>query len=161
MIDLDDEADLRVDDDGFVLIIAPDRYDSFIDDDWTLEQIVARLTDQMTAGSMFAAFVGQDGDEDRLTYGPPDPSEVITREASTIVDVGPGGLWLTDYTQITMAAQFADESPIGPCSVRLPVGPGRYEVRLQQMKSGALHLSVTSAPTAPHVEHRSVPWFEL
>ncbi|MGD2202060.1 MULTISPECIES: hypothetical protein [Microbacterium] len=27
------------------------------------------------------------------------------------VDAGAGGLWLTDYTQLTMAAQFDDEAP--------------------------------------------------
>ncbi|KXO88027.1 hypothetical protein AXK56_11615 [Tsukamurella pulmonis] len=161
MTDLDNETNFQVDDDGFVLLITPDSYDSYIDRNWTLEQITTRFTEQMTARSMFAAYVGQDAALHQLTYGPPALSAVVAREASSVVDVAEGGLWLTDYTQITMAAQFEDEQPIGTYSTRLPVDPGRYEVRLHQLDTGALHLTVVPSAVTAHIAQHSVPWFDL
>lgn len=156
-----EEPNLQVDDDGFVLLITPDTYLSFIDEDWTLEQVTSRFTEQMNSGSMFAAYVGEGFVLDRLNYGPPDPAEAIAREAASVVDVGADGIWITDYTQITMAAQFADYSPLGEYSTRLPVDAGRYEVRLKQLDSGALHLDATIASATAHIENHAVPWFEL
>lgn len=160
-----DYPDLRVDDDGFVVLITPDTYVSFVDEDWTFDQITAHFAEQMTAGSMFAVYVGQgSGLEviDELTYGPPAPGETAEHEASGVVEVGPDGLWLADYAQITTAAQFQGQSPItADFSTRLPVAPGRHEVRLQHLATDALHLTVTPAANAAHIEHHSVPWFEL
>ncbi|MDP0399752.1 hypothetical protein [Tsukamurella strandjordii] len=161
MTDLDNEPNFQVDDDGFVLLVTPDSYDSYIDEDWTLDQITTRFTEQMTAGSMFAAYVGPDAALHQLTYGAPAPSAAVAREASSAIDVAAGGLWLTDYTQVTMAAQFEDQQPLGTYSTRLPVDPGRYEVRLQQLDSGALHLTVTPSADTMHIVHQSVPWFDL
>lgn len=113
---------------------------------------------------MFAVYVGQgSGLEviDELTYGPPAPGQTAEHEASGVVEVGPDGLWLTDYAQITMAAQFEGQSPIAHFSTRLPVAPGRHEVRLQHLATDALHLTVTPAANAAHIEHHSVPWFNL
>ena len=161
MTNLDNEPNFQVDDDGFVLLITPDSYDSFIDEDWTLDQITTRFTEQMTAGSMFAAYVGPDAALHQLTYGPPAPSAAVAREASSAIDVAAGGLWLTDYTQVTMAAQYEDQQPLGTYSTRLPVEPGRYEVRLQQLALGALHLTVIPSTDTVHIAHQSVPWFDL
>lgn len=156
----DREVALHVDDDGFVCLVAPDTYAGFVDADWTLDKLLARFVEQMNQGTLFVAFPGPDHALERLTFGANLPSQQVQREASNVVQVGPEGLWLTDYTGLTMAAQFADTGPTTNYSVKLPVTPGRYLVRLHE-SDGAFHLTVSPVDANATVPLRAVPWFEL
>ena len=54
--------------------------------------------------------------------------------ATGVVTVGEDGLWLTDYTQLTMAGQFADESALSRYAQRLLVEPGGERVTARDPK---------------------------
>ncbi len=47
------------------------------------------------------------------------------------VQVDEDGLWLTDYAQLTIAAQFRDERPIADHHPRLPVPIGTYRITIR------------------------------
>lgn len=155
--------DLQVDEDGFVCIVAPDTYEGFVHVDWTLDSLLARFVEQMNRGSLFIAYPGPDDADSDIAFEtmPRETSE--GRTASGTVQVGPAGLWLTDYTQLTMAAQFSDESSIAKYSQRLPIAPGQYQVTLHKEITGdesTFILTVSPAYSSEIVQQHSVPWFD-
>ena len=96
-----------------------------------------------------------------MTFEPAPPQTSAAREVSGIVQVGTAGLWLTDYSQLTMAAQFSDESPIDIYSQRLPVDPGRCQITLREEAADeepTFMLTVSPASTDAVMEQHSVPW---
>lgn len=147
----------EIDDDGFVCVVSPDRYAGFVDEDWELDDLLSRFVEQMNAGSLFLAYPGDEAAGAALTLVAKEP-ETAARRTSGVVHVGEGGLWLTDYTQLTMAAQFADEGPVTASARRLAVEPGTYLVVLSEIGEEEYALTVRphagDAPT-----HASVPWF--
>ncbi|NQX27862.1 hypothetical protein HQQ81_10975 [Microbacteriaceae bacterium VKM Ac-2854] len=163
-MDLADSPPLEIDSDGFVCLVAPDRYTGFVDEDWTLTALLERFVEQMNARALFVAYPGPDVIDEPLALVAGAVSERTTRAASGLIEVGAGGLWVTDYTQLTMAAQYADERPIAGYSARLPVEPGVYVVTLQEIAAdSSFVLSVAPAPidavgTSGRIH--VVPWFE-
>jgi hypothetical protein len=155
--------DLQVDGDGFVCVVAPDTYEGFVHADWTLDSLLARFVEQMNRGSLFIAYPGPDDADRDLAFETVPPKTGAGRAASGTVQVGPAGLWLTDYTQLTMAAQFSDESSIASYSQRLPVAPGQYHVTLHEEITGdesTFTLTVSPANPDDVVQQLSVPWFD-
>ena len=154
---------LEVDDDGFVCVVAPDSYEGFVDEDWTLDSLLARFVQQMNRGSLFVAYPGPDAANSEIAFGTEQAPTGAGREASGIVQVGTAGLWLTDYAELTMAAQFSDESPIASYSQRLPVATGRYRITLREQDAedeSTFVLTVSPVGLDEVVEQSSVPWFE-
>ncbi|MCD2497124.1 MULTISPECIES: hypothetical protein [Microbacterium] len=147
----------EVDADGFVCVVAPDGYSGFVDEDWTLPDLLTKFAEQMNAGSLFVAYPGDEAADAALTVDAEEAENVI-RRAYGVVRVGDGGLWLTDYTQLTMAAQFADEGPLASYAHRLDVDPGTYLVALAETGDGEYALTIR-----PHhgeaIVHDAVPWF--
>ncbi len=158
----DDPIDLQIDDDGFVCVIAPDGYSGFVDEDWALDQLLARFVEQMNQGNLFIAYPGPDHAGADLAFEQAPSPESAIRKVAGIVHVGDAGLWLTDYTELTMAAQFEDAPPLASYSRRLPIAPGTYRVTLRERPLDGSHFLLTVAPADAEtvVEHRSVPWFE-
>ena len=85
------ELHSSVDDDGFVALVCPDTYSGYISDDWTLEQILARFTEQMNAGALFTAYPGPDLASASLRISDTPSKVAAQREASGLVRVGSGG----------------------------------------------------------------------
>ncbi|MFB2584571.1 hypothetical protein [Herbiconiux liukaitaii] len=157
----EDALSLTVDEDGFVCLVAPDTYRGFVHEDWELEQLLAHFTAQMNEGSLFIAYPGPDHADDPLEFTGGAVDAPVLREAVSIVRVGPAGLWVTDYTQLTMAAQFDDEAPTGPGAIRLPVPEGAHRVTLQHTAGvPRFTLTITPAPPAAPGPLTAVPWFE-
>ena len=156
------ESTLCVDEDGFVCLVAPDHYEGFVNEDWSLEELLAHFVRQSNQGALFIAYPGPDHADDPLTIEAGTPGQAGVRRASATVRVGPGGLWHTDYTQLTMAAQFPDEPPMASYAERLPVEEGTYLVTLIHAPADdpSFHVWVQvadpAAATAPVTE---VPWF--
>lgn len=155
---------LEVDDDGFVCVVAPDSYEGFVDEDWTLDRLLARFVEQMNRGSLFVVYPGPDCANSEILFGTEQTPTNAGREASGIVEVGAAGLWLTDYAELTMAAQFSDESPIASYSHHLPVTAGRYRITIREhaaQDEPTFVLTVSPASADTVVQQVSVPWFEV
>lgn len=104
-VDYDDE-------DGFVAFVDAPAYQGFIGD-WTLESIVALFDQRCREGVLAIQYVGQlDSWAAIAIRGEPSttPSE---RELDLPITIRSGQLWMTTYTDLTMVAQFDDETLVG------------------------------------------------
>ena len=170
MSDMNFELRARVDEDGFVALVCPDTYQGFVNEDWTLEQVLSRFVEQMGAGALFAIYPGPDVADMSVRISDVPSSATAWREVSGLVRVGEGGLWLTDYTQLTMAAQFQDSRPIEDGRIdhiRLPIPSGVYQITARQFSRSyedeiepAVELIFVPAdPSENHASFKEVPWF--
>ncbi|PHP90557.1 hypothetical protein CFB52_010640 [Burkholderia sp. AU18528] len=161
------ELQATVDADGFVALVCPDMYSGYVDENWTLDQVLARFAEQMNNAALFIAYPGHDFADRVLRISDAPLPATVLREVSGVVNVGEQGLWLTDYTQLTMAAQFRDELPMRNHHLRMPVSPGPHRLTLRQLasptenaSSPSIELIVTSFPSNQNDAHfDSVPWF--
>ena len=78
-----DPTNLRVDEDGFVALVAPDAYSGFVDEDWELEDLLARFVEQMNCEVLFIAYPGPDDANAALELSPQAPS-AMRRQAIRI-----------------------------------------------------------------------------
>lgn len=157
---MSDALVLHVDDDGFFCLVAPDTYSGFVDEDWELEHLLTHFAGQMNAGSLFVAYPGPYAPGEEVVVVDRDLDAPVLREAVGAVHVGPGGLWVTDYTQLTMAAQFDDEAPTIPGALRVPIPEGWHRVDLRQV-DGNPRYTLTISPLAGDDREpiSAVPWF--
>ena len=122
------------DDSGFLALVVPAAYETFVASDWTLDQILGHFKAQMGRHSLLIWGTGLEGFwkvDVRLKK-----SKVKGfREASGPLRVVGGSLLLTNYESLTMAAQFKDvtlpEKHQEDLLVLLP--DGDYTCRIIQM----------------------------
>ena len=122
------------DDSGFLALVVPAAYETFVASDWTLDQILAHFKTQMGRRFLLIWGTGLEGFwkvDVRLTR-----SKVKGfREVSGPLQVVGGSLLLTNYESLTMAAQFEDvtlpEKHQEDLLVSLP--DGEYTCRIIQM----------------------------
>lgn len=114
----------------------------------------------MRQGSLFVAYPGPDDADEVVELADDRPDAPALREAVNTIHVGSGGLWVTDYTQLTMAAQFDDEAPIASGSIRLLVDEGPQRVTLRHVASDRGYV-LTIGPVADDDREplSAVPWF--
>lgn len=156
---------LAIDEDGFFALVSPDLYRGFVAEDWELDQLMSHFLDELNSGSLFIAYPGPDDADEPVLFNKDSSAATPLREAVGTVEVSAAGLWLTDYTQLTMAAQFRDESSIALSATLLPVPEGLHTVVFQQVDMG-YRLTVMPVsqvyiemPDAPRQLLDAVPWF--
>ncbi|MCD2189402.1 hypothetical protein [Actinomycetospora soli] len=117
---------LHTDEDGFLLLVVREAYAGFVDPDWTLAQLQAHVARERAAGHVFGVHLGPDGaDRPVEVRGAPSTASSVREEHGRLL-VGDDGLWVPDYTALTMAAQFADEPVVHPDRtphLLVPAGP--------------------------------------
>ncbi len=103
--------ELKIDDeDGFLSIVNTDRYQTFVHEDWTMESLMCHFTDQMNELNCIVWRTDDKGGDLWTVRILEEPStEKSFREASHEIEVADGKLYVVDYTDLTMAAQFDDE----------------------------------------------------
>lgn len=159
---MSDVVVLHVDEDGFFCLVAPDAYRGFVDEDWQLEQLLTHFVGQMREGSLFVAYPGPDDAGAAVTVADGLLDAPALREAAGTVRVGAGGLWLTNYTQLTMAAEFDDAAPIAFGAIRLPVQEGSHRVILRHVDGDPGYVLTIGAVADDNRESlNAVPWFSL
>jgi hypothetical protein len=160
------------DDSGFLALVVPAAYDTFVASDWTLDQILTHFKTQMGRRSLLIWETGLEGSwkvDMRLKK-----SKVKGfREASGPVQVVGGSLLLTNYESLTMAAQFKDvtlpEKHQEDLLVSLP--DGDYTCRIIQMfdperqesagdDSPDFVIEIQKA-TGKVAAWESIPWFKV
>jgi len=157
---MSDVVPLHIDEHGFFCLVAPGAYRGFVDEDWQLEQLLTHFVGQMHEGSLFVAYPGPDDADEVVAVADDRPDAPALRGAVSAVHLGTGGLWLTDYTQLTMAAQFDGEAPIAAGAIRLPVHDGWQRVTLQQVAGDPRYvLTITPLAGDDRERLRAVPWF--
>ncbi len=158
------------DDSGFLGILDPDGYESFVAADWELEQLTAHFRIQMRRERLLLWGTGCEGlwlvDVRRAPSG-------ITgfREVTGTIESSAGRLALTNYESLTMAAQFEDVTlpQTHEQDQVLEVPRGRYRCRVVQFQDPDQELDeervgfvVELTPTnEPHAAWDAFPWSDL
>jgi hypothetical protein len=122
------------DDSGFLALVVPAAYKSFVATDWTLDQVLQHFTAQMARRSLLIWGTGLEGFW-KVDVVLKKASVKGTREISGPLRVVGGSLLLTNYESLTMAAQFKElalpEKHQEGLLVCLP--DGGYTCRIVQM----------------------------
>jgi hypothetical protein len=121
------------DDSGFMALVDPAAYRSFVDSKWTLNQLVRHFKEQMKCRRLVIWGTGRD-DIWRVEVRFHRSSDTGFRKFSTKVRASAGQLLLTNYEALTMAAQFEDVSlpEAHQKDLLIPVTPGVYDCRIVQ-----------------------------
>ena len=121
------------DDSGFLALIEPRNYTSFVDEDWELEQLFKHFKNQMGKGNMLIWATGE------CNTWNVEVNRFFTdtkgfREAFGSIKVESESVYLINYESLTMAAQFSDihlpESHMNDLFIELE--NGCYNVRIVQ-----------------------------
>ena len=121
------------DDSGFLALVVPTSYETFVARNWTFDQIMAHFRAQMARRSLLIWGTGSEGSW-KVDVVLTKSHAAGFREVSGPLLVVGGSLLLTNYDSLTMAAQFNDvtlpENHQGDLVVPLP--DGDYTCRIIQ-----------------------------
>jgi len=122
------------DDSGFLAVVVPATYHSFVACDWDFQQLLNHFHQQMPQQSLLIWGTGREGTWNVDVRFKPSAVDGF-REVSGPIRIEGESVLVTNYESLTMAAQFED--------VRLPDKPqehlvltlpdGRYKCRIVQM----------------------------
>lgn len=124
------------DEDGFLGLIDAATYKGFVDEDWSLPQLLTHFVSQMNGQSLViwqTNNIGGGAWEVEILSKP--SIKKAFRAFSHTIQVTSGLLYLTTYTDLTMAAQFADE-PLPSkqnAGLEIPLENGGYLVTVRQL----------------------------
>jgi hypothetical protein len=159
------------DDSGFLALVVPATYETFVASNWTLDQILAHFKAQMARRSLLIWGTGLEG------FWKVDVSLANAKVKGFREVIGPlhvvgESLLLTNYESLTMAAQFKDvtlpERHQQDLVVSLP--DGNYTCRIIQMFDPKLVESAgdgtpdfvveVQKATGQPASWESIPWFK-
>ncbi|MDR2904595.1 MAG: hypothetical protein LBU73_01385 [Helicobacteraceae bacterium] len=122
------------DDSGFMAIVNAEKYNTFVNEDWELPELFARFLEEMNKENLIIWATGMEGwwtvaILDKAT------NKKAFREFDKSIVVTNGRLYLTNYENLTMAAQYAYEQiPAKHNSdLFIPLDNGRYIFTVRQM----------------------------
>ena len=122
------------DDSGFLAIANADRYNSFVDFEWELPQLLNHFIDEMNNGNLI---IWRTDSENRWTidFRENPSSKKAFREFVKTIEVTHGRLFLTNYEDLTIAAQFHEEKIPAKHNADLYVklDNGNYELTIRQL----------------------------
>jgi len=122
------------DDSGLLAIIDPDAYRGFVDADWTWETIQEHFRREMRERHLLIWGTGMEHVW-RIDVSFETTKVAPFREVTGSIVASQGRLLLTNYEDLTMAAQFPDvllPQPHEQAQI-LPLSPGLYDCRIVQL----------------------------
>ena len=122
------------DDSGFLGIVNADKYDSFISENWELSQLFNRFVDEMNNDNLILWSTGSANVWTiRFVSKPSDIKSF--REFYKTLEVTSGKIFLTNYEDLTMAAQYSDEKIPAKHNAALSIDldNGRHEFQIRQL----------------------------
>lgn len=158
------------DDSGFLALVVPATYGTFVSSDWTFDQLFAHFKTQMVRRSLLIWATGSARNWTVDIVLQPSKAKGFREITGPILVTG-GSLLLTNYESLTMAAQYGDVTLPEKHQTHLliPVPDGTYTCRIIQIRnpddddaSGTdspdfmieLHKSAT-----PSDRWETIPWF--
>lgn len=126
--------DFNVGDTNFICLVNAHKYASFVDEDWDLvTNLIPHVVSEKQKGTILMYQMTQEGIEDdwkiSITQSPLTFEKYI-KKSINYISVTDHSLYLIDYTNLTMAAQFDDEKiPDKSCApFRIELDNGKYTV---------------------------------
>ena len=124
------------DDDGFIALVNSATYQSFVDEDWQFDQLISHFVNQMNQRNLIIWQTNDNGGGDWLvSFQEQQSTNRAFREFSQLINVTDGALYLTNYSDLTMAAQFSD-SPIPAvhsADLKIELENGVYKFSVRQV----------------------------
>jgi hypothetical protein len=122
------------DDSGFLALVVPAAYETFVASDWKLDQILGHFKAQMGRRSLLIWGTGLEGFW-KIDVVLKEAEAKGFREVSGPLHVVGGSLLLTNYESLTMAAQFKDVTlpEKHQQDLLVPLPDGDYTCRIIQM----------------------------
>lgn len=123
------------DEDGFIAIVDTNLYHTFVHEDWELDQLFEHFVNEMNKDSIIVWSTNPGGGLWKVKFLNIPSTNKAYRQFDKNIKVTNGKLFLTDYTDLTMVAQFADEQipSIHNSNLFIPLDNGRYSVTVRQM----------------------------
>jgi hypothetical protein len=123
------------DEDGFIALVNADKYHTFVDRDWELDQLMDHFVAEMNRENIVIWQTCPGGGFWKVRVTDQAGDQESFREFEKTINVTAGRLYLTNYTDLTMAAQFeTDKIPAKlheDLFVELP--NGSYSVCVRQL----------------------------
>ncbi|GAB1764589.1 hypothetical protein PMEGAPL125_10090 [Priestia megaterium] len=125
-------------DTNFIGVANAKEYQSFVDEDWELDQLLNHFGSEMKKRNMLVCQMTEEGIEHswnvEVKIGTESDIGTYFRKATGYINVTNHQLYLVDYDCLTMAAQFEDQLvPDENCSkYRIDIKNGMYKVELIQ-----------------------------
>lgn len=158
------------DDSGFLAIVNASLYTSFIDEDWELTELFNHFVSEMNKDSVI---VWATGSENEWTLAITDKAsgKKAFRQFSKSIFVTDEKLYLTNYEDLTNAAQFEDVGlPAKHNSgLVIPLENGLYNVTVRQMfdpenddynAKGKVNFEIVIAKTDASTERIDKVWWQ-
>jgi hypothetical protein len=122
------------DDSGFLAIADPYKYNSFVHENWELPQLFNHFVNEMNNETLIIWSTGSSGEWTVLCSTKPSTKKSY-REFTKSIVVADGRLCLTNYEDLTMAAQFADDKIPAAHNAELIIKlqNGQYSFTIRQM----------------------------
>jgi hypothetical protein len=153
------------DDSGFLAIINVDKYNSYVSEEWGFPQLIKHFCDEMNKEYLVIWATGLEY-EWTVEVSKGSTNKMAFREFSKSIEVTNGKLYLTNYEDLTMAAQFE--------KVKLPIrhnaglfvnlDNGRYELTIRKLfdlenfdfdKEGDVNFEILIKPYAGELIHQA------
>jgi hypothetical protein len=129
---------MQYDDTNFIGIVNAREYNSFVDNDWSLEMLLKHFANEMKTGNILVCQMTEEGIEYswniEVNIGTELTEQKCFRKAVGYIKVTENLLYLVDYTCLTMSAQFEDEKiPDKNClHYKIDIENGIYKVDIIQ-----------------------------
>ncbi|WP_426475891.1 DUF6386 family protein [Chryseobacterium balustinum] len=95
------------DDSGFLAIVNSNTYKSFVDEDWQLNQLMKHFVDEMNNKNIVFWATGNQSNW-TVSFVDKSDNKNAFRQFTSTINVTNGKLYLTNYDDLTMSAQFED-----------------------------------------------------
>lgn len=122
------------DDSGFLAIVNSDTYQSFVDENWELTQLMNHFVDEMNKNSIIFWATSSENEWTILFLDKPSDNKSF-REFTKTINITNEQLHLTNYEDLTMAAQFEKHKiPADHNSdLTIKLDNGLYDLTIRQM----------------------------
>ena len=98
-----------IDNDGFLALVDTSKYSSYLTEDWDLNELLDHFVGQMNKGNFLIWRTGYEGGEWNVDMVSKPSDKKSFREFKSLIEVTNGILYLTEYSDLTMAASYSDQ----------------------------------------------------
>lgn len=122
------------DDSGFLGIVNAGKYNSFVSEDWQLPQLLNHFVDEMNNDNLILWSTGSENVWTVNFLSNPSDKKSF-RDFYKTMEVTSGKIFLTNYDDLSMAAQYVDEKIPAKHNADLSItlDKGRYKFQVRQL----------------------------
>ncbi|MDF2457475.1 MAG: hypothetical protein K0R51_3468 [Cytophagaceae bacterium] len=122
--------------DGIISLVNAAVYQTFVDEDWELDQLKVHFMEQMNANAILVWQSNNIGGGNwKVEFTSTESNKVAHSEFTAVIEVTNGELYLADYTDLTMAAQYQEyKIPAAQHGhQKTPIENGKYLVKVKRL----------------------------